>query len=200
MRLRSPRHSRHMKNTKKIIEQTSSTTDKNFVDFFWEKSWTYTKTTVDVKNEPILVLDENFRVVMANESFYKVFQVVPKDTEQKNIFELGNGQWNIPLLRKNLESILPHNTFFKGFEVTREFPLIGHRTMILNARKIYMKEGVTLPPVILLVIEDITEMVDVAKMLARHTKQFELKTQKRMKKLEIYIKKLEKEVTELKKA
>jgi two-component system CheB/CheR fusion protein len=189
-----------MKNTKKIIEQTPFTTDKNFVDYFWEKSWTYTKTTVDVKNEPILVLDENFRVVMANESFYKVFQVTPEDTEQKNIFELGNRQWNIPLLRKNLENILPHNTFFKGFEVTREFPLIGHRTMILNARKIYMKEGVTLPPVILLAIEDITEMVDVAKMLARHTKQFELKTKDRMKKLEVYIKKLEKEVGKFKKA
>ena len=189
-----------MKNTKKIIEQTPSTTDKDFVDYFWEKSWTYAQTTVDIKNEPILVLDENFRVVMANESFYKVFQVAPKDTEQKNIFELGNGQWDIPLLRKNLENILLHNTFFKGFEVTHEFPLIGHRTMILNARKIYMKEGVTLPPVILLAIEDITEMVDVAKMLARHTKQFELKTKERMKKLEVYIKKLEKEVGKFKKA
>lgn len=189
-----------MKANKKITEQTPSSGDNNFVDFFWEKSWTYTKTTVDVQNEPILVLDENFNVVMANESFYKVFQVVPKETEQKNIYELGNGQWNIPALRKQLGSILPNNTFFKGLEVTREFPLIGHRTMILNARQIHMKEGADVPPVILLAMEDITEMLDIAKMLARHTKQFEVTTRERMKKLEVYIKKLEKEVGELKKA
>lgn len=200
MRRLHHRHSGCMKNIKKITEQTTITTDENFTDFFWEKSWTYTKTTVDAKNDPILVLDEHFRVVMANESFYKVFQVAPKDTEQRNIYELGNGQWDIPILRKQLESILPHNTFFKGLEVTRDFPVIGHRTMILNARKVYMKEGVTSPPVILLAMEDITEMMDVAKILARHTKQFEIKTKDRIRKLEFYIKKLEKKVGSLKNA
>lgn len=186
-----------MKNSKKIIDQTTTTTDENFTDFFWEKSWTYTKTTVDVKNDPMLVLDEHIRVVMANESFYKVFQVAKKDTVGKSLYELGDAQWDFPILRKHLETILPHNTFFKGLEVTRDFPVIGHRTMILNARKVYMKEGDTLPPVILLVMEDVTEMMNVAKMLARHTKQFEIKTKDRIRKLEFYIKKLEKKVGKL---
>lgn len=200
MRRRVHRHSWYMKNSKKIIDQTTTTTDENFTDFFWEKSWTYTKTTVDVKNDPMLVLDEHIRVVMANESFYKVFQVAKKDTEGKSLYELGDAQWDFPILRKHLGTILSHNTFFKGLEVTRDFPIIGHRTMILNGRKVYMKEGDTSPPVILLVMEDVTEMMNVAKMLARHTKQFEIKTKDRIRKLEFYIKKLEKKVGKLKEA
>jgi len=166
----------------------------DFVDHFWEKSWTYIKTLVDVVHEPILILDKNFRVIAANEPFYRLFQVEAKNTEQKIVYELGNGQWNIPALRKLLEDILPENTFFKGFEVSHKFPLIGNKTMLLNARQIYIKEDTTFPQIILLAIEDITEIIGVAKTLANHTKQFEIETGKRIENLEIYIKKLEKEV------
>jgi len=183
---------------KKAAGQTLSRISADFVDHFWEKSWTYIKTVVDVVREPVLILDKNFRVMAANESFYRVFQVDPKDTEQKVVYELGNGQWNIPALRKLLEDILPKNTFFKGFEVAHEFPSIGHKTMILNARQIHVKEDTSFPSIILLAMEDVTEMMGVAEMLASHTKQFEIKTGERIEKLEIYIKKLEKEVNELK--
>jgi two-component system CheB/CheR fusion protein len=187
-----------MGKNKKATEQAYTKIGADFVSHFWEKSWTYIKTVVDVVREPVLILDKNFRVMAANESFYRVFQVEPKDTEQKVVYELGSGQWNIPALRKLLEDILPKNTFFKGFEVTHEFPSIGHKTMILNARQIHVKEDTSFPPIILLAMEDVTEMMGVAEMLARHTKQFEIKTWERIEKLEIYIKKLEKEVNELK--
>jgi len=187
-----------MENNKKAEEQAHTKIGADFVSHFWEKSWTYIKTVVDVVREPVLILDKNFRVMVANESFYRVFQVDPKDTEQKVVYELGNSQWNIPALRKLLEDILPKNTFFKGFEVTHEFPSIGHKTMILNARQIHVKEDTSFTPIILLAMEDVTEMMGVAEMLARHTKQFEIKTGERIEKLEIYIKKLEKEVGGLK--
>jgi len=182
----------------KITKQTLSKISADFVDHFWEKSWTYIKTVVDVVREPVLILDKNLRVMAANESFYQVFQVDSKDTEQKIVYELGNGQWNIPALKKLLEDILPKNTFFKGFEVTYEFPVIGHKTMILNARQIHVKEDATFPPIILLAMEDVTEMMGVAEMLAQHTKQYEIKTERCIEKLEINIKKLEKEINELK--
>ncbi|PIR69483.1 MAG: hypothetical protein COU47_02820 [Candidatus Niyogibacteria bacterium CG10_big_fil_rev_8_21_14_0_10_46_36] len=187
-----------MGKNKKTAEQAHAKIGVDFVSHFWEKSWTYIKTVVDVVREPVLILDKNFRVMSANESFYRVFQVDPKDTEQKNVYELGNGQWNIPALRKLLEDILPKNTFFKGFEVTHEFPSIGHKTMILNARQIHVKEDASFPQIILLAMEDVTEMMGVAEMLAHHTKQFEIKTGERIENLEIHIKKLEKEVNELK--
>jgi len=188
-----------MKKNIKVTEQARAIIGADFVNHFWEKSWTYIKTVVDVVREPVLILDKDFRVMAANESFYRVFQVDRKNTEQKIVYELGNGQWNIPALRKLLEDILPKNTFFKGFEVAHDFPSIGYKTMILNARQIHVEEDTSFPPIILLAMEDVTEMMGVAEMLARHTKQFEIKTGERIEKLEVYIKKLEKEIGELKK-
>src|ERR1041385_8179391 len=71
--------------------------------------WTYIKTVVDVVRQPILILDKNLRVLAANESFYQTFQVESKNTEKKVIYDLGNGQWDIPALRKLLEDILPRS-------------------------------------------------------------------------------------------
>lgn len=188
-----------MEKNKKIMKQVLAPVEADFVDHFWEESWTYIKTVVDVVHEPVLILDKNFLVMAANESFYRVFQVDPKDTEQKIVYELGNGQWNIPSLRKLLEDILPRNTFFKGFEVAHEFPSIGYKTMILNARQIHVKEGANFPPIILLAMEDVTEIMGVAEMLAHHTKQFETQMIERTKKLDNHIKELEKKVNNFKK-
>ncbi|MDP2593660.1 MAG: PAS domain-containing protein [bacterium] len=189
-----------MKNTNKISGQTLTRAPlgADFADHFWEKSWTYIKTVVDIVREPVLILDKNFNVLVANESFYRTFQVEPKDTEKRNVYELGNGQWNIPALRKLLEDILPRNTFFKGFEVTHDFPSIGHKVMILNARQIYVKDDATFPPIILLAIEDVTEMMAVAESIAVHAKQMETKLTERTDRLEIHIGNLEKEIRELK--
>ncbi len=171
----------------------------DFIEHFWEDSWTYIKTVVDVVREPVLILDKSFCVMAANESFYQTFQVEPKDTENRIVYELGNGQWNIPSLRKLLEEILPKNTFFKGFEVTHDFPIIGRKVIILNARQIH-KVGLAnaeLPPIILLAMEDVTDMMNVAELLATHTNKFESDIEKRTNKLETLILKLEKEITRL---
>jgi len=150
------------------IKHVKTTRNYSGQNFKWEESWTYIKTVVDVVREPVLILDKDFRVLAANEHFYYTFQAEPKDTENKIVYELGNGQWNIPALKKLLEDILPKNTFFKGFEVTHEFPSIGRKIMILNARQIHFTEGVTPRHIILLAIEDVTEMMVVADTLADH--------------------------------
>ena len=85
-------------------------TGADFINRLGEESWTYIKTVVDIVREPVLILDQNLRVMAANEPFYKIFQAEQKDTEKKVVYELGNGQWNIPSLRKLLEDILPKNT------------------------------------------------------------------------------------------
>ncbi|RJQ23138.1 PAS domain-containing protein [Candidatus Parcubacteria bacterium] len=173
----------------------------DFFDRLWEESWTYIKTVVDVVREPVLILDKDFRVMAANESFYRAFQVEPKDTEKKIVYDLGNGQWDIPALRKLLEDILPKNTFFKGFEVTHEFPSIGRKIMMLNARQIHFKEKSSselFPPIILLAMEDVTEMMMVAETFASQARQLEAKFIERSQKLEAHIEKLDKEINELK--
>jgi len=189
-----------MKDNNKIKkEQVAPFVGINTADHSWEKSWAYIKTIVEVVREPILVLDKNFNVLAANESFYQTFQVEPKDTENRRVYELGNGQWNIPALRKLLEDILPKNTFFKGFEVSHEFPFIGRKVMILNARQIHTEESSNSFSIILLAIEDITDMMIVGESLVSYTKQMEDKILKQAEKLDIRMKKLEKETSKLKK-
>ncbi len=164
-----------METIKKYIGRTPKPIEADFFKRFWEEGFTYVKTVVDIVHGPVLILDKNLRVIAANEDFYRVFQVEVKDTEGKMVYELGNDQWNIPALRKLLEDILPQNTFFKGFEVIHEFPVIGRKIMILNARKFYVKEDETFPPIILLAMEDVTEMMAVAEALASQINQPEAK-------------------------
>ena len=168
-------------------------------ELIWAESWTYIKTIVDTVHEPFLILNKKLCVMAANESFYRIFQVEEKDTENKLVYKLGNGQWNIPSLKKLLEEILPKQTFFKGFEVDHKFPFIGRKVMILNARQIHFKENApSSPPIILLAMEDITEMISVAQKLANHTNHFESKFMNETKALHTNIKKLKKEINDLK--
>lgn len=168
---------------------------------FWGQSWTYIKTVVDVVREPILILDKDLRVLAANESFYRTFQVQPGETEKRIVYELGNGQWDIPALRKLLEDILPKHSFFKGFEVNHDFPTIGKKIMLLNARRIYTEDSASeiFPPIILLAMEDVSDIMVVAETLASHANQLEARLAERTQNLEAHIGKLEKEVSELKK-
>jgi len=114
----------------------------------------YTQAILDTVREPLVVLDEDLRVMSANRPFYETFKVNRENTEQKPIYELGDGQWNIPRLRELLERILPEDKQFKNFEVTHDFPGIGRRVMLLNGRHILQESQDTQR--ILLAIEDIT--------------------------------------------
>jgi formate hydrogenlyase transcriptional activator len=120
-----------------------------------EKAQRYTESIVETIREPLIVLTPDLRVISANHSFYETFQVTPGETEGRFVYSIGDHQWDIPGLRKLLEEIVPQNTHFNNFEVSHEFPVIGRRTMLLNARRIY-REGKS-TEMILLVIEDITE-------------------------------------------
>jgi two-component system, chemotaxis family, CheB/CheR fusion protein len=104
--------------------------------------------------EPILVLDENYRVIMANRAFYRVFKSSPPETLDRTVFELGDRQWNIPDLRRFLLEIIPLDKQFEGYEVEHDFPRIGYRKMAINGRKI--AASASRPPMILLSFKDIT--------------------------------------------
>ncbi len=194
-----------METTKKGSGQTIKPVEADFARRLWEESWAYIKTVVEVVREPILILDKDLRVMAANESFYRTFQVEPYDIEKKIVYEFGNGEWNIPSLRKLLEDILSKNTFSKGFQIAHEFPSIGRKVMILNARQINFKEDSTLglfPSIILLAVEDVTEMTGmmvIAETLAGRSNQFEARLAERTRELEMHIAKLKKEINELKK-
>ena len=109
---------------------------------------------VDALREPLLVLDPDLRVIAASRSFYRTFAVTPHKTEGQLVFDLGAGQWNIPGLRALLEDIIPKRRTVEAYEVEHEFPSIGRRVMLLNARRVFNEDGSA--SAILLAIEDVT--------------------------------------------
>ena len=92
---------------------------------------------------------------VANRAFFRTFQVSPKETLNRSVYEIGNRQWDIPRLRQFLEEIIPMDKDFEGDEVAHEFPGIGYRKMLVNGRKI--EAGEERRAMILLSFRDVTE-------------------------------------------
>ncbi len=114
----------------------------------------FANSLIENAHEAVLVLDGSLRVASANLAFCRDFEVSREETENRAVYELGDGQWNIPKLRELLETILPGNGRVENFEVRHNFPRLGPRVMMLNARRIDPQAGRQL---ILLYIEDVTK-------------------------------------------
>jgi PAS domain S-box-containing protein len=143
-----------------------------------QDAFKYNEAIIATVREPFLVLDNELRIITANQSFYRTFQVDPEETENRLIYDLGNRQWDIPELRELLEKILPKNDAFEDFEVEHDFESIGKKTMLLNARKIYRETDQA--EMILLAIEDITlrkkaegEMIKLSEEVSQKNKELE---------------------------
>jgi nitrogen-specific signal transduction histidine kinase len=141
---------------------------------------------IETIREPFLILDSSLRVVEANKSFYQTFRVIKKDTKQKLVYELGNGQWNLPALKKLLNDILPKQKFVKDYEVEHEFPTIGTKIMLLNANKVDSSQ------LILLAFEDISVRKNLEKKLAEISRNLTSKVAEQTAQLSSRIKELEK--------
>ncbi|MHC1686509.1 MAG: CheR family methyltransferase [Methanothrix sp.] len=115
----------------------------------------YAEAIIRTVREPMLVLNGDMKIVSANQSFYRTFHLSSEETEGKILYDLGSGQWNAPALRQLLVDILPQNTQIESFLLEHEFPVIGKRKMLLNARRIV--QDCSRKQLILLAIEDITD-------------------------------------------
>lgn len=113
------------------------------------------ESIIESVREPLIILDKNLRVVAANPAFYRLFQLNPADVEDRMLYDINGSQWNIPALRVLLERIIPQNTQFNDYEVIHDFPKIGKRLIMLNARIIHQRDK--RPDLILLAMEDISE-------------------------------------------
>ena len=115
----------------------------------------FAEAIVETVREPLVILNQNLQVMKANKAFYETFQAAREETEGRLIYDLGNGQWNIPKLRELLENILPAHSTFRDFEVTHEFEHVGRKVMLLNASEIFNPNAQA--RTILLAIEDATD-------------------------------------------
>ena len=145
----------------------------------------YMTTLVEVARESFLILDAEIRVISANPTFYQNFRVSPAETENKLLYELGNGQWRIPELKKLMEEILPKKKIVKNYEVTHFFEKIGEKTIVLNARQIDTVQ------LIILAMEDVTIKKELEEKLAEYTKNLEVRVKERTDELNNRVKELE---------
>jgi len=120
-----------------------------------EQARSFAEAIVETIRQPLLILDEDLKVIAANPAFYRHFRIGPEESLGVQIYQLGNNQWDVPELRQLLEQIVPRNTRFDDFKVKVTFPKIGERTMLLNARQTTHKGEAA--GRILLAFEDITE-------------------------------------------
>jgi len=135
---------------------------------------TYAQDIVDTVREPLLILDKTLRVQSGNRAFYRTFRVSPEETEHRLIYELGNGQWDIPALRTLLEDIVPTSSVFNDFELEHDFPALGRRVMLLNARKLQAGHHGEL---LVLAMEDVTERRRAEEAVARAKEASEIANQ-----------------------
>jgi len=138
-----------------VFASADDITDRQRREAILQEVQSFAEAIVETVREPLLVLDKDLHVRMANQSFLGTFRASKAETEGRLLYELGNGQWDIPELRRLLEDIIPQHTEFRDFEVTHDFPAIGRRTMLLNARKL-SEPGVN-RELFLLAMEDTTE-------------------------------------------
>jgi len=106
------------------------------MEFPLRDALSYAQSIVDTVREPMLVLDGELRVVTASRAFSHTFNVSLDETEGQFIYNLGNGQWDIPALRTALEEVLPKQHTCQNFQVVHDFPMLGRRVMLLNARQL----------------------------------------------------------------
>ncbi len=137
-----------------VLLAMEDVTEKRRAQRLLEQIETYAQDVVDTVREPLLILDSSLRVHSANRAFYQTFHVSQDETENRLIYELGNGQWDIPDLRTLLEDIVPTSSVFNDFELEHDFPVIGRRVMLLNARKLRQGSHAEL---LVLAMEDVTE-------------------------------------------
>jgi two-component system CheB/CheR fusion protein len=119
------------------------------------QSQQFTESIVATVREALLVLDDDMQVLTANKSFYRMFKADPKNTEGQSLFKLGNHQWDIPDLRRLLETVAAEFKTFEDYQMTHDFPGVGRKVMRLNAR--HLREEDAEKNKILLAIEDVTE-------------------------------------------
>ena len=162
-----------MTTQKKLNPDTSPKSGTQQAEDAWKAGWTHVRTVVDTLREPFMMLDKDLRVIAANETFYRTFYMSASETEGKLLPEIGDGQWNSAALQKLLNEIVSQDTFFRGFKLDHVFPLIGRKVMLLNARRIHHSldsDSHQIEPVILLAIEDITEINSIAEKVSGHTR------------------------------
>ena len=131
----------------------------------------YSEAIVKTIREPLIILDKNFRIRSVNPAFYSYFKTTEPELESRSLFDLGKGHWDIPELRAMLEKVLPEKQNIKEYKVRAHFSGIGERVLLINATQIL---NILPSELILMAIEDITEISKAQDLLETKNRELEL--------------------------
>jgi two-component system CheB/CheR fusion protein len=95
----------------------------------------YAEALVETVRNCVLILDGKLRVEKATPFFYQQFQLTPKEAEGISIYEIGDGQWDIPELHALLDQQLVQNPKVKDYEIEHDFARVGRKNLLVNARR-----------------------------------------------------------------
>lgn len=115
----------------------------------------YAESIVDTVREPLLVLDEQLKIISANRSFYEVFLVSAETDKQQWFVDFARQLWGVPTLRERIQAVIPNNNELRDFEINCELPKVGRKSLLLNARRLQQRADQS--QCILLAMEDISE-------------------------------------------
>ena len=135
----SAAHDDDGKSMMRVVLSDMSERNQLGIDLQSEKE--FTEDLLETVREPLLILDSKLRIVSANGNFYQAFKILPAQTIGHVIYDIGDGQWNTPELRVLLEKIIPQLLMFEGYQIEHNFPDIGSRTILLNAREIFQQNA-----------------------------------------------------------
>lgn len=140
-----------------IVITYRDVTDARQSDDAFRQAREFSDNIIATIREPLLVLDKDFTIIRASQSFHDLFQTSPAQTDGENLFALQNAKWNQRALRQLLERILPDQTTVENYRISIDTATMGSRTMMLNARR--LAGGTGNGNLILLAIEDMTDLL-----------------------------------------
>jgi len=154
-----------------ILLAMEDITERKLLEVEIQDAREYAENIVETVREPLVVMNSDLKILTANGSFYNTFKVTPEETIGNFIYDLGNRQWDIPKLRVLVEEILPLETVINGYEVEHDFPGIGHKIILLNARQIFREKIGS--HIILLAMDDITARKQIEAVLRVNQEQLQ---------------------------
>ncbi|MCG8605394.1 ATP-binding protein, partial [bacterium] len=143
--------------------------ERKWTEAMLQESWIYSESIVETIAEPLLVLDQQLRVIKANQSFYQTFQISPEETINRSLTEVDRGRWDQQEIISRLEKCINEGQQIKQFELTQHFDRIGERTILLNAKRIYGKESTA--NLILVTMQDVTQQRRAKQELAQRAEE-----------------------------
>ena len=136
------------------------------------ESRVYAEAMAETIRESIVILDEDLRIISANRAFLETFRVTRHEIENRLLGEFGGGEWDIPALLASLKNVVREKAKLKNYEIGHDFPGVGQKFLVLNARQIPSHDGTG--RWMLLAIEDRTEQLRTIEDLRKQTELLQL--------------------------